>query len=82
MLVVLQEDEVVRGDRGVRREEQPYLRLTALDRRHGDGTAGVRGLEFLEFETVRVGQALQAERSLRALGRPGQDERAGDGRST
>ena len=77
-LVVLEEDEVVDGDRRVGREEQPDVDAPVLDRGDGDRAARVERLELLEREPVRLLQPDRAERALRALGRTPEDQVARD----
>jgi hypothetical protein len=78
LLVILEQDEAVDGDRGIRREEEPDLDLAARQRLDGQRSTGVERRELLEFQPVGLLETEQAERALGALGRAAEHEGRGD----
>src|SRR5438105_6239038 len=80
MLVVIEDDEVVRRDPAVAGEDETDIDRTLLQGGKGQRSARVERLERLELQAVRLLEAGLAERSLRALRWPAQSPLAGDRR--
>src|SRR5260221_3698517 len=76
VLVVLEEDEALRDDGRVAREEQPEVDLLPVERRDRERTAGVERLEVLELDAVGALEADLAEVPRRAFGGAAQDQLA------
>src|SRR5882757_3044091 len=74
VLRVLENDELVRLDRGVRRENVPDLDVVSLEGRDRQRTARVQRLEGLEFEAVLGLEARQSLGTGLELGRPADDQ--------
>src|SRR5205814_609551 len=62
VLVVVEEDEVLRDDARVTREEEPDVDLLPVERSDGQRSARLERLEVLEGEAVCILQAERAER--------------------
>src|SRR6267143_2437805 len=78
VLVVIEEDEVLRDDAGVTREKQSNVDLLPFERGDRERAACVERLEVLERDAINVLQTERAERARRTLRRSAEHHRAGD----
>src|SRR5256885_5040758 len=79
MLVVIEDDKVVRRDAAVAGEDETDVDRTLLEGGESQRPAGVERLERLELQAVRLLEPGLAEWPLRALRRPAKRPLAGDG---